>query len=144
MQVSMLSPTPKPHPGWTNIGLGRVQVHTSVLGGGSAVHDIVSIGSTGRAEGYDSVANASRAARNLSRGERDGAVAVIEYEGRSYLQKVELANHFNRDYGVLRFEASYPARVGTWGWTLREGTVASRALAGLVSVVDGSRTLRVA
>lgn len=135
-QLAPLAPRPKPLPTFQGLRIADVRIHedygSSVV---SRMHPLYSGGAFGRPEGYDSTANAMRAARMLSRGDRRQAMAVVDYEGRSYVQVVRIGNH------PLHFEAALPARVGNG--TLRADSVAQARLDGLVAIVDGSRTLRV-
>ncbi len=140
MQLAPLTPRPAPHPTWTGVAIGTVPLWNNAMGYHSP---LVSTGAVGRAEGYDALANAMRAARQLSRGEEQGAVTVIERDARWYVQGVVAQLDMLSGGGSrrLHFEAALPARVGYA--TLRETAVVSSAMSGVVALVDGSRSLRV-
>ncbi len=125
-----------PSPTWTGVTLATVRLDEGII---SRPHAIFSTGAAGRTEGYATTADALRAARNLSRGAERSALAVVDYEGRSYVQQLLVEEGNARP---LHFEAAFPARVGRG--TLYANTNAYARLAGLVAIVDGSRSLRIA
>lgn len=137
MQLTPMTPRPAPDPHWTGITVATVPIWN---GGTGLPMALVSTGTRGRAGGYDSQANAMRAARMLSRGSDVGAMAVIARDQRWYVQgilaRLDAGSGGNTS---LHFEAALPARVGNA--VLRESAVVRPAMGGVVAVVDGARTL---
>lgn len=137
MQLGQLIQRSTPAPTWTGVSVATVPMWER--GFGSPV-PLVSSGALGRVEGYDSQANALRAARELSRGADRTAVAVIARDDRFYVQGLyALLSRMSGGPQWLHVEAALPARVGAA--TLRETAVVRPKMSGVVAVVDGSRTL---
>ncbi|MEO6867416.1 MAG: hypothetical protein ABI200_05295 [Gaiellales bacterium] len=130
--ATVLAPRPKPAPDFAGVRLGTIFDFTKRL-------ELHSTGTIGRAEGYDSSANAMRAARMLSRGEAQGAAAVVGYEGRFYVQGTH-AKTISRE-GSMKFEAQFPAMVA--GFRLEQSHKVTSALLGFQALVDGARQVEV-
>jgi hypothetical protein len=133
MDITPMAPRPKPTPDWNGVVVAKLHQ-------GMGLMAITSTGGVGRDEGYDSRANALRAARMLSRGAGHDAVAVVGYEGRWYVQGLRAeADLVGSWRAPLRFEHAFPAPVGPM--RIDAGTRAFPHLAGLEAIVDGSRNL---
>lgn len=138
MNIAALAPQPKPNPTWTGVKLGIVS-----SSGGLQAAALISTGALGQATGYAERADAMRAARLLTRGVDRDAAAVLDYEGRWYVQGLTSRDDIWGAWEApLRFEASFPAMVGKV--RLDSSSTVMHRHEGLVAVVDGARELRVA
>lgn len=134
------TPRPPAHPTWPGIAVATIPVHTG--SGYRFDTQVLSTGPAGRIEGYDSLANARRAARLISRGDQAPAVAILNEDDRYFVEGLAVRHPiYSGRRGPLRFEHALPTIVV--GHELRENATAQARIRQLTDIIDGARNLEV-
>jgi len=140
--MTQIAPSAAPVPQWQGLKLGEVRLHDAST---SWPVPFEAKAAAGRPEGYSSLANATRAARLLSRGDDRAAVAITADGSAFRVWALSLNDKHSYGHGRVygfKFERGLPTSVGH-GVRL-EADASAKVRAGVAAVIDGRATLPIA